>query len=298
MKGYTVKSSFSIKGNGIHTNDISVITFYPHYDGIAFRVKDVIIPANIDFVFSTKYELSLCFGDYTVRSVEHILSALYGVGITSCVIELDGLELPILDGSSDIITKAIISSGFIELDKDINYRSISYPFGIMDDFRYIYAKPCDGLIINYIISYSHPMLERQYYRFRYSRDNYINELSMARTFGFINHWDSLKEQGLALGASRDNVIIFTEDGILNPPLRYLDECVRHKVLDFISALSLLSYRINGEFYIYRSGHTMDIRFMRLLSSILDNGLSRAGIDSVKERSRVISEFVSKDFDIC
>ncbi|MDH4129323.1 MAG: UDP-3-O-acyl-N-acetylglucosamine deacetylase [Spirochaetota bacterium] len=295
----TIKKSFSLKGIGVHTNKETSLIFHPaDIDfGIQF-IEDVgrkscSVKANINMLYHCKYQISLINKSFVVHTVEHLLSALYGLGITNCLIQLEGNEIPIFDGSSKHYVDNFIKNGFIIQNKSVDVKTIPSSVWIVKDNSYIYAIPNNKLEINAIIKYPHPLLEKESYQFHFSKDSFISNISDARTFGFLSDWESMKKNGYALGSNLNNTLVFNDSTIINPPLRYPNECVRHKILDFIATLSLLEHNIHASFYLYSSGHAIDLEFVKMLNLILNNEIIENNINDFN-KNKIISR-VKQDF---
>lgn len=206
----------------------------------------------------------LRFPEGRVLTPEHLLATLMGMEIGGVTLVVEGPEVPILDGSARPWVRL--------LNMAIKPYAYSWPSGYLDEpfecregEAYIKVHPSSELTIEYSIDFPHPLIRQQTIRFHYSRNNFIHEISPARTFGFYEQADSLRNQGLALGAGPENTVIFKGDGILNPPLRFPDEPVRHKILDMLGDLALLGgIRPCVRIEAYRGGHRLHLRMVREL----------------------------------
>ncbi len=176
-----------------------------------------------------------------ISTTEHVLSACIGCGIDNAIVELDNLELPILDGSARPFIDAIHKAGIRKQRRPRTYLRI---------------RPADIYSVAYTINFPHPLIGKETFSVDLSDGNYIREIAPARTFGFLHEADAMRQQGLIRGASVENALVLTRDGLMNPPLRFMDEFVRHKVLDLIGDLALLGKQILGNVVADRAGHAM------------------------------------------
>ncbi|MGL4970342.1 MAG: UDP-3-O-acyl-N-acetylglucosamine deacetylase, partial [Cetobacterium sp.] len=200
-----------------------------------------------------------------IYTIEHFLSALYIAEITDLVIELDGNELPIGDGSARVFIDVIESVGVKELEEDIEEIRIDAPINLTVGDKHIVALPFDGYKVTYTIKFDHTFLKSQMLEVLLDIESYKKEIANARTFGFDYEIDYLKKNNLALGGTLDNAIVVKKDGVLNPSgLRYEDEFVRHKILDLIGDLKVLNKPIRGHIIAIKAGHALDIEFAKLL----------------------------------
>ena len=200
-----------------------------------------------------------------VYTIEHFLSALYIAEITDLIVELDGNELPIGDGSARVFIEVIESVGVKELEEDIEEIVIDAPINLTVGDKHIVALPFDGYKVTYTIKFDHTFLKSQMLEVLLDIESYKKEIANARTFGFDYEIDYLKKNNLALGGTLDNAIVVKKDGVLNPSgLRYDDEFVRHKILDLIGDLKVLNKPIRGHIIAIKAGHALDIEFAKLL----------------------------------
>lgn len=297
----TLCNSVSFEGYGVHSNEYSKITIQPakRNSGIQFALNNFnnkIIQCNLNSIHKTHYCLSLGDENHHINTVEHLLSALYGLGITNCLIEIEGKEIPILDGSAYRFVDNIVNlNPLIKQGIEADTKSISFPIAINKNQSAIFVFPNDILDIYAIIDFPHPLLTKQVHHFIYTQDKYISTISNARTFGFLSQWDSLKKSGYALGSNLNNTLVFDSTNIVNPPLRYQNEPVRHKILDFIGSLALLNCRITGSFYLYCSGHALDIQFLNLLDKVINKKIPDDQLAIIKSQSEKIINKIKHHF---
>jgi UDP-3-O-[3-hydroxymyristoyl] N-acetylglucosamine deacetylase len=205
---------------------------------------------------------------FKVSTIEHLMAAFFGLGVDNARVEIDGPEVPIMDGSSAPFIFLLKSVGIREQKKPKQFMVIKKTIKIQDNNRSITIYPSKELKISYTIDFHHPMLRNQQYELCFSGKDFIKEISKARTFGFLSDVQVLKEAGLAKGASLDNVIAIDEFRILNEDgLRYKDEFIRHKILDFLGDLAILGTPVIGHFVVHKSGHSLNLA---MLKELIDN----------------------------
>ncbi len=267
----TLKREVSFEGIGLHTGRHSKVRLRPasRDTGIIFirTDKDLAIRASINSVTDTAFSTTLGYNGTKIRTVEHILAALYGLGIDNLFIEINGPEIPILDGSSIELTNLILKGELAKQSKKRPYIRITNPVVLTDGYAKIVALPHNGRRITYMIHFNHHLLGEQKLSLELTEKNFVIEVAPARTFGFLKDVDYLKANGFARGGSFDNVIILGESSILNSSgLRFKDEFVRHKILDLIGDLSLAGFPIYGHIIASKSGHTTNLKFLKKLLS--------------------------------
>ena len=278
----TIKNSFSISGIGLHTGEHSEVTFHPlpANTGIVFKRTDLNIPEEekiikVDFENISKSELCTQIqNEYgqKVSTIEHIMSALHGLFIDNVLIEITHSEAPILDGSSIEYVNKIKNIGTRELNENRKIYKVLKAVSYSDGDSTIKISPSDNLSIDYTINYDHCLINNQNFFYNhFSPENYENIISASRTFGFKKEVDELKSKGLIAGGSLDNAIVLDEKGILNAEgLRFQDEFVRHKILDFIGDIYLLGYSIRAHVEVVRGGHWLTHEVIKKLMSDSDN----------------------------
>jgi UDP-3-O-[3-hydroxymyristoyl] N-acetylglucosamine deacetylase len=226
--------------------------------GIIFRRSDLDgfeIEAIGRNVARVSYATSLQKKGVLISTTEHLLSAFIGIGLDNAVVELDNLELPILDGSAKPFVDMVLQVGLRQQRKKRTYLRIMREIEVRDGNKFIGAYPSSGYSVAYKINFAAP-IGAQSFEIDLSQDLYRKELAGARTFGFLSEEQAMKNMGLIRGASEDNVIVLTDGGVKNGPLRFEDEFVRHKVLDLIGDLALLGKQIIGRIVADRAGHAM------------------------------------------
>ena len=278
MKSFTIKDPISFNGIGLHTgvNTNIILKPAPINSGIFFNRADksIIIPAKWDNVISTKFSTNIASDGVEVKTVEHLLSALAGLHINNCEILIDNVEVPILDGSSDIFVKSILKKGLKEQDSEQNILEIIKPVKFSCDYGYAELIPNssndEGLNINLQSSFD-GKYEDQDIKISNLNGNYIESISKARTFGFFQEIEYLKSQNLIKGGSLDNAIVIKDKKPLNKEgLRYDDELMRHKVLDVVGDLYLSGYPIIGTYKGFKTGHFITNNLLKELFKSRDN----------------------------
>jgi len=200
-----------------------------------------------------------------VSTVEHLLAALVGLEIDNVLIEVDGQEIPILDGSASVYVYLINSAGIRVLDRPREIARIKRALVFEHDGKRVVAGPFDGLKIDYHIDFPHPQIGAQDFSFESTPLTFAHRIARARTFGFMKDVEWLQKNGLALGGSLENAVVFDDYGVINPEgLRFADEMVRHKILDFMGDIAVGSHRLWGHFEVSCSGHDFNNKFMRYL----------------------------------
>jgi UDP-3-O-[3-hydroxymyristoyl] N-acetylglucosamine deacetylase len=231
----------------------------PAGSGIVFRRVDLEgfeVEAISRNVARVSYATSLMKRGVLISTTEHLLSAFIGTGIDNAIVELDNLELPILDGSARPFLDLIHSVGIRKQRRGRVYLRILRELELREGNKFIAVYPAENYSVSYTINFPHPLIGRETFSVDLSDGNYLLEIAPARTFGFLHEADAMRQQGLIRGASAENAIVLTRDGLMNPPLRFADEFVRHKVLDLIGDLALLGKQILGNVVADRAGHAM------------------------------------------
>ena len=278
MKSFTIKDPICFNGIGLHTgvNTNIILKPAPTNSGIFFNRADksIIIPAKWDNVISTKFSTNIASNGVEVKTVEHLLSALAGLHINNCEILIDNVEVPILDGSSDIFVKSILKKGLKEQDSEQNILEIIKPVKFSCDYGYAELIPNssndEGLNINLQSSFD-GKYEDQDIKISNLNGNYIESISKARTFGFFQEIEYLKSQNLIKGGSLDNAIVIKDKKPLNKDgLRYDNELMRHKVLDVVGDLYLSGYPVIGTYKGFKTGHFITNNLLKELFKTKEN----------------------------
>lgn len=267
----TLKNSIRATGIGLHTGRkvLMVLRPAPPNTGIVFRRVDleppVDIPARATNVTETTLGTTLAVGEAGVSTVEHLLSAMAGLGIDNAFVELTMGEVPIMDGSAGPFVFLIQSAGIEQQASAKRFVRVRHRVEIQEGDKWARFDPHEGFRVNFEIEFDHPVFHRHAQRatMDFSTTSFLREVSRARTFGFMRDMEALRGRNLALGGTLDNAIVLDDYRILNEDgLRYEDEFVRHKILDAIGDLYLLGHSLIGEFTGYKSGHGLNNRLLR------------------------------------
>ena len=267
MNERTLADSISFSGVGLHTGVPVDITVQPAPAGagIIFRRVDLDyfeIPAEVSSVARVAYATTLMAKGVWISTVEHLLSALYGIGIDNAYVDMDNLEVPILDGSARPFTEEIARVGFTEQDRSREYIRITREFSVEENGKSLAIYPADTFSIDCAIDFKHPFIGPQRLSLECTEAGYAASIAAARTFGFQHDIVSLQSSGLIRGGSLDNAIVLTETGMLNEePLRFTDEFVRHKILDLLGDFALIRRPVLGRLVANRAGHALHTRFV-------------------------------------
>jgi UDP-3-O-[3-hydroxymyristoyl] N-acetylglucosamine deacetylase len=237
--------------------------------GILFSLRNgsgsTFLTPSPSLVVETGLATVLGDGRETVATVEHLLAAVSGMGIDNIHIEVMGRELPIMDGSAASFVYLLKQAGVRKLNKPRHVMAIKKPVDFEQNGKFIKARPYNGFRIDYTIDFAHPLIGRQQLELEITPENFTKEIAKARTFGFLKEVDYLHANGLALGGSLDNAIVLDEFGVLNADgLRFKDEFVRHKLLDFVGDMAVFGASIQGHFEVFASGHALNNAFLRYL----------------------------------
>ncbi|HEY6332291.1 MAG TPA: UDP-3-O-acyl-N-acetylglucosamine deacetylase [Blastocatellia bacterium] len=282
-KQTTIANPVSVSGHGVHTGERSSITLLPApaYTGYVFRRTDLNnfeIPASPQYVARVSYATTLMRQGVMIATVEHLLSALAGSHIDNCIIEVDSLEIPILDGSAEQFIEMIERARIAELEAPRQFLRVLKHVEVSVGNRRMSIAPADRFSISCMIEFSHPMIGTQRREVEIVDGQFARHIASARTFGFLAEYQHMLDSGLDRGASLDNAIVLTpEGGIMNKEgLRFSDEFVRHKILDIIGDLALFGMPILGHVDAERSGHGIHTA---LVSRVLHDDSSWEIIDS-------------------
>lgn len=274
VKQRTLKTMVQATGVGLHTGEKVYLTLRPAEvnSGIVFRRTDlspqVDIRAEAHTVQDTR--LSTCLvNDHGVRvaTVEHIMSALAGLGIDNAIVELSSPELPIMDGSAGTFIFLLQSAGVVEQQAAKKFIRIKKIVEVRDGDKWVKFEPYNGYKLTFTIKFAHPVFAntKQHVTVDLGEHSYIKEVSRARTFGFMQEVEYMRSQGLALGGNLDNAIVMDEYRVINPDgLRFNDEFVKHKILDAIGDLYLLGHPLIAAFTGYKSGHALNNALLRAM----------------------------------
>jgi UDP-3-O-[3-hydroxymyristoyl] N-acetylglucosamine deacetylase len=271
LRQRTLKSLVSASGVGLHTGQKVRITLRPAPvdTGVVFRRVDlaspVDIPARAELVGEARLASTLIKGDVKIHTVEHLMSALGGLGVDNAYVDLDAPELPIMDGSASPFVLLIQQAGIEEQPAPKKFLRVTRRVEVKDGDKWARFEPYEGYRLSFSIEFRHPVIERttQAVTVDFAETSYLKEIARARTFGFMHEVEDLRDSGLALGGGLDNAVVLDEYRVLNSEgLRFADEFIRHKLLDAIGDLYLLGRPLLGAFTAHKSGHALNNRLLR------------------------------------
>jgi UDP-3-O-[3-hydroxymyristoyl] N-acetylglucosamine deacetylase len=278
LRQRTLKTLIRASGVGLHTGQKVRIALRPAPvdTGIVFRRVDLPvpleIPARAELVGEARLASTLVKGDAKVHTVEHLMSALSGLGIDNAYVDLDAAELPIMDGSAAPFVLLLQQAGIVEQSAPKKFARVKRRVEVVEGDKWARLEPYDGFRLSFSIEFRHPVIERstQAVTVDFAETSYLKEIARARTFGFMHDVEALRESGLALGGGLDNAVVLDEYRVLNAEgLRFADEFIRHKLLDAIGDLYLLGRPLLGAFSAHKSGHALNNRLLRELLSHAD-----------------------------
>lgn len=279
MKQRTLKQPIKVVGVGLHSGqDVTLILEPADVDsGIHFLRTDIdkapLIAADAFLVTDTVMSSNLVVDGVKIGTVEHLLSALSGLGIDNLLIKVSDAEIPIMDGSAANYVDLILQAGIEEQSAPKKFLRILKTVKVEEGDKSAQLEPYPGFCLDFQIEFDHPGIPKdtQHYLFEFSTNNYIANVGNARTFGFMRDIEYLQKNNLALGGSLDNAIVLDEKGIVNKEgLRHKEEFVRHKILDAIGDLYLAKYPLIGKFSAYKSGHALNNKLIRAVYSDPEN----------------------------
>jgi UDP-3-O-[3-hydroxymyristoyl] N-acetylglucosamine deacetylase len=271
VKQRTLKSLISASGVGLHTGQKVRMTLRPAPadTGIVFRRIDLEppldIPARAELVGEARLASTLVKDGVKIYTVEHLMSALSGLGIDNVFVDLDASELPIMDGSASPFALLLQQAGIEEQGAPKRFLRVKKPVEVKDGDKWARLEPYAGFRLSFSIDFRHPVIDRstQSVTIDFAETSYLKEIARARTFGFMHEVEDLKDSGLALGGGLDNAVVLDEQSVLNSEgLRFADEFIRHKLLDAIGDLYLLGRPLLGAFTAHKSGHALNNRLLR------------------------------------
>jgi UDP-3-O-[3-hydroxymyristoyl] N-acetylglucosamine deacetylase len=271
LRQRTLKSLISASGVGLHTGQKARITLRPAAPdtGIVFRRIDlpepVEIPARAEFVGEARLASTLVKGEVKIHTVEHLMSALGGLGVDNAYVDIDASELPIMDGSASPYALLIQQAGIEEQGAPKKFLRVKRIVEVREGDKWAKLEPYEGFRLAFSIEFRHPVIEKstQSVSVDFAETSYLKEIARARTFGFMHEVEDLRDSGLALGGGLDNAVVLDEYRVLNADgLRFADEFIRHKLLDAMGDLYLLGRPLVGAFSAHKSGHALNNKLAR------------------------------------
>jgi UDP-3-O-[3-hydroxymyristoyl] N-acetylglucosamine deacetylase len=265
----TLSQPISCQGVGVHSGAVVNLTLRPAPadHGIVFvrtdTARPVTIPALAEFVVDTSLATTLGRDGVKVGTVEHLMSALAGLGVDNLRVELDGPEVPVMDGSAAHFAHMIATAGVRELEAPRSYLVIKKTVSVVDGEKEASLSPAGGFRVSCTIDFKHPSISAQSFELEVSDRGFLRDISRARTFGFLRDVEMLKKMGLARGGSLENAIVMDDKAILNPEgLRFPDEFVRHKILDAVGDVSLFGRPVVGHLKAFKTGHALNHKLVQ------------------------------------
>jgi UDP-3-O-[3-hydroxymyristoyl] N-acetylglucosamine deacetylase len=261
----TLRRSISCAGIGLHSGNRVTLSLKPgaSNSGIRFRRSDLgglEVPATVSHVGGLNHATGLARDAVTVDTVEHLLAAFVSLGVDNAVVELNSPEVPIMDGSAAPFVYLIQEAGIKQLAAPRRYLKVLRPISLARGDKRIALYPSDHFKVTYSIAFDHPLLRHQSRTIRVTEESFVEDIAPARTFGFLEEVEMMRQQGLALGGSLENAVVIGDTGVLNNALRFEDEFVRHKILDVIGDMALVGHPIIGHLIAHRGGHALHTSF--------------------------------------
>lgn len=268
-KQHTIAREIRCSGVGLHSGTRVSMNLKPAPPdhGIRFRRMDVcnqpVVAAHYHKVIGTCFATSIGLDGVVISTVEHLMAAFLGSGADNVLVEVDGPEVPIYDGSAAPYVELLAEVGMKEQNAPRQWFKIQRPFQVREGDAYVRGTPSDRFGVRYWIDFPHPMVGKQEYSWTFNQVTFAREIARARTFGFLKDVQKLQDMGLARGGSLANAVVFDDTGLLNREgFRYANECVRHKILDFVGDLALAGVPLLGYFEVHKAGHALHSRFLK------------------------------------
>jgi len=269
FKQRTVAGLVNCSGVGIHSGKKVNLTIKPApvNHGIKFKRIDLpdspSISAHFNMVVDTSLATVIGYDGFIVSTIEHLMATFAGLSIDNALVEIDGYEMPIMDGSAEVFTSSIMAAGIKEQDGQRCFFVVKEPIELKENGKFVGIYPESSFKITCNIDYDHPLVKKQSYTIELSDEVFEREICRARTFGFLHEYEDMKRFGLARGGSLDNVVVIDREKILSKNgLRYKDEFVRHKLLDCIGDFALLGMPVLGHVKVSKSGHFFNHAFLK------------------------------------
>ena len=272
-KQHTIAQAFEREGVGLHSGAIVRIRVLPAAVGTGryFVRTDLpdapAIPASVHYVSQTLLSTELTQGQASVRTVEHLLAALSGLGVDNARIELDGAEVPLLDGSALRWSEAIVEAGIVAQDGDRPCHVLQEPITVTKGDAFVAAFPANEFRLTYGIDFGLTAIGNQWHSWSPQTESFLETIAPARTFGFADQIEQLRQQGLIKGGSLDNALVCGQEGWVNPPLRVSNEPARHKLLDLVGDLSLLGAFPTAHILAYKASHQLHTQLAQRLAHV-------------------------------
>ena len=293
----TLASAISLSGTGLHSGAKVMVRLVPARvdQGVAFVRTDLpgrpVIPVRADCVTDTALATTLGCGGAKVSTVEHLLAAVSGLGLDNLRIEVDGPEIPIMDGSAAPFAQRILEAGVRLQDEPKSFLVIKRPVVVSDGEKHASLSPSRRFRVDCTIDFRHPLITDQQFSLDFSDATFLRDVASARTFGFLRDVDRLRAMGLARGGSLENAVVVDDFSIMNPEgLRFPDEFVRHKLLDALGDVSLLGKPVVGALTVFKTGHALNHKLVtQVLSDPLNYEVVRARLPEVRLHQLELSD---------
>lgn len=262
MERRTIRKELMIEGTGLHSGSMVSVQIRPATEGITFIKGGVRIPASPANIIDTRLNTTIGSGSVRISTIEHLMAALYGTGITDCDIEVSGSEIPAMDGSALPFVRHLQNTGTLLLGHTCTSIDIPGKIRVEEGSSWIEAAP-GSFLLSYEIDFPDPAIGRL--RYTFNGTDFSGDIAPARTFGRMQDVETMRSAGLAMGGSLDNAVVVDHERVLNPEgLRFSDEFVRHKVLDLLGDLWTLQAPLNARIQAHRANHTLHIRLARTI----------------------------------
>jgi len=269
FKQRTVAKPVNCSGVGIHSGKKVNLTIKPAPTNHGIKFKRIDLPdspsisAHFNMVVDTSLATVIGYDGFIVSTIEHLMATFAGLSIDNALVEIDGYEMPIMDGSAEVFTSSIMAVGIKEQNGRRCFFVVKEPIELKENGKFVGIYPESSFKITCDIDYDHPLVKKQSYTIELSDEVFEREICRARTFGFLHEYEDMKRFGLARGGSLDNVVVIDKENILNKDgLRYKDEFVRHKLLDCIGDFALLGMPVLGHVKVSKSGHFFNHAFLK------------------------------------
>lgn len=272
----TIKNKITFNGVGLHSGKETTMTLRPAVAGTGILFHRVDVPQAVSIeacaanVVNTRLSTTIGKDGVVVATIEHLMAALYACGIDNVHIDIDGQEVPIMDGSASAFVDGIRQAGAETQSKPRKYLVVKKPVSVVDGDKKITIIPSRYYKVSFDMRFTHPVVSNQFRTMEFSEEFFANDIAPARTFGFYAEVEMLKANGLARGGSLENAVVIGDSGVLNPEgLRFSDEFVRHKILDSVGDLYLSGYRLFGHVKSLKSGHDLNHKLVKQLLASRD-----------------------------
>ncbi|HNZ48211.1 MAG TPA: bifunctional UDP-3-O-[3-hydroxymyristoyl] N-acetylglucosamine deacetylase/3-hydroxyacyl-ACP dehydratase [Candidatus Hydrogenedentes bacterium] len=291
MKQKTIAKAASFNGIGLHTGNLTTVTFKPAPadSGIVFCRVDLeekpVVPALLNNVVDVSRGTTIGIGDVKIHTIEHAMACFAGLGIDNIIVEVDADEIPNGDGSSLPVMDTLLSAGIVELDKKKRYITVDHPIYYRKDDVTLSILPSEEFRVSMTIDYDHPAIGTQYASFTINEETFKNEIAPARTFCFLREVKMLQEAGLIQGGSLESAVLIGDDGILNETLHFQDEFVRHKILDLLGDTYLLGSPLKGHIIGVKCGHEKNVLFSKQIQKVFASTRPECELSAYRQQTR-------------